>query len=152
MKKITVFRGDGLEKIIFMLLGAIRYKYSAKEKAAEQGISHFVVPRFTRTVSPHGREKLHVNDAYELIRDNEIRNDQIIADIKSCIENGRTPVVLTKYKDHASKLYEQVKSYAQNVFLLTGTKSKKEQKAKRNPPDEIGDDKPDGYDNADLHR
>ncbi|MBO4867330.1 MAG: DEAD/DEAH box helicase family protein [Ruminococcus sp.] len=125
----TPFRGDGLEKIIFMLLGAIRYKYSAKEKAAEQGISHFVVPRFTRTVSPHGREKLHVNDAYELIRDNEIRNDQIIADIKSCIENGRTPVVLTKYKDHVAKLYEKVKSYAKNVFLLTGTKSKKEQKA-----------------------
>ena len=125
----TPFRGDGLEKIIFMLLGDIRYKYTAKEKAAEQGISHFVVPRFTRTVSPHGREKLHVNDAYELIRDNEVRNDQIIADIKSCIENGRTPVVLTKYKDHAAKLYEQVKSYAENVFLLTGTKSKKEQKA-----------------------
>lgn len=133
----TPFRGDGLDKIVFMLLGAIRYKYTAKEKAAEQGISHFVVPRFTRTVSPHGREKLHVNDAYELIRDNEIRNDQIIADIKSCIENGRTPVVLTKYKDHASKLYEQVKSYAQNVFLLTGTKSKKEQKAIRSTMEQV---------------
>ncbi|MBP5433337.1 DEAD/DEAH box helicase family protein [Ruminococcus sp.] len=125
----TPFRGDGLEKTIFMLLGDIRYKYTAKDKVAEQGISHFVVPRFTRTVSPHCREKLHVNDAYELIRDNDIRNDQIIADIKSCIENGRTPVVLTKYKNHAEKLYEQVKSYAQNSFLLTGTKSKKEQKA-----------------------
>ena len=133
----TPFRGDGLDKIIFMLLGTIRYKYTAKEKAAEQGISHFVVPRFTRTVSPHGREKLHVNDAYELIRDNEIRNDQIIADIKSCIGNGRTPVVLTKYKDHAAKLYEQVKSFAKNVFLLTGTKSKKEQKAIRSAMEQV---------------
>lgn len=124
----TPFRVDGLEKINFMLLGSIRYKYTAKEKAAEQGISHFVVPRFTRTVSPHGREKMHVNDAYELIRDNEIRNDQIITDIKSCVELGRTPVVLTKYTDHAIKIYEKVKSYADQVFLLTGTKSKKEQK------------------------
>ena len=125
----TPFRGDGLEKIIFMLIGGIRYKYTAKDKAAEQGISHFVVPRFTRTVSPHGREKLHVNEAYELVRDNDIRNDQIIADIKSSVEQGRTPVVLTKYTDHASKLYEKLKEYAHSVFLLTGTKSKKEQKA-----------------------
>lgn len=124
----TPFRGDGLEKINFMLLGSIRYKYTAKEKAAEQGISHFVVPRFTRTVSPHGREKMHVNDAYELIRDNEIRNNQIITDIKSCVKSGRTPVVLTKYTNHATKLYEKVKLFADNVFLLTGTKSKKEQK------------------------
>lgn len=127
----TPFRGDGLEKIIFMLIGDIRYKYTAKDMAEEQGISHYVIPRFTRTVSPHGRDKLHVNDAYEIIRNNEIRNDQIIADIKTCIENGRTPVVLTKYTDHAAQLYEKVKVYADNTFLLTGTKSKKEQKAVR---------------------
>lgn len=124
----TPFRGDGLEKIIFMLIGDIRYKYTAKDMAEEQGISHYVIPRFTRTVSPHGRDKLHVNDAYEIIRNNEIRNDQIIADIKICIENGRTPVVLTKYTDHAAQLYEKVKVYADNTFLLTGTKSKKSRK------------------------
>ena len=120
----TPFRGDGLEKIIFMLLGDIRYKYTAKDKAEEQGISHYVVPRFTRAVSPHGRDRLHVNDAYEIIRNNEIRDDQIITDIKSCIETGRTPVILTKYTDHAAQLYEKVKLFADNVFLLTGTKSK----------------------------
>ena len=133
----TPFRGDGLEKVIFMLLGDIRYKYTAKDKAAEQGISHYVVPRFTKVVSPHGRDKLHVNDAYEIIRNNEIRNDQIISDIKNCIENGRTPVILTKYTDHAAQLYEKVKLYADNVFLLTGTKSKKEQKAVRSAMEQV---------------
>lgn len=133
----TPFRGDGLEKIIFMLIGDIRYKYTAKDKVAEQGISHYVVPRFTRAVSPHGRDKLHVNDAYEIIRNNEIRNDQIIADIKRCIEIGRTPVILTKYTDHAAQLYEKVKLYADNVFLLTGTKSKKEQKAVRSAMEQV---------------
>ena len=34
----TPFRGDGLEKINEMLLGSVRFRYSAKEKAAEQGI------------------------------------------------------------------------------------------------------------------
>lgn len=135
----TPFRGDGLEKIIFMLLGDIRYKYTAKDKAEEQGISHYVVPRFTRAVSPHGRDRLHVNDAYEIIRNNEIRDDQIITDIKSCIETGRTPVILTKYTDHAAQLYEKVKLFADNVFLLTGTKSKKEQKAVRSAMEQVPD-------------
>src|SRR5699024_7585619 len=95
----TPFRGDGLEKINYMLLGAVRFQYSAKEKAEQQGIDHLVIPRFTRVVSPHGRDKLHVNDAYEIIRKSEIRNDQIASDINFCIRNGRTPVVLTKYTE-----------------------------------------------------
>lgn len=123
----TPFRGDGLERINYMLLGPVRFQYSAKEKAEEQGIDHLVIPRFTRTVSPQGCEKLHVNDAYEIIRDNEVRNEQIASDIQKCIEIGRTPVVLTKYKEHAALLYERVKSCADKVFLLTGVKSKKEQ-------------------------
>lgn len=133
----TPFRGDGLEKINYMLLGAVRFQYSAKEKAEQQGIDHLVIPRFTRVVSPHGRDKLHVNDAYEIIRKSEIRNDQIASDINFCIRNGRTPVVLTKYTEHAAVLYERVKEYADRVFLLIGTKSKKEQRALRAQMEEI---------------
>lgn len=73
----TPFRGDGLERVNYMLLGPVRYQYSAKAKAAEQGIEHLVIPRFTRAVSPHGKEKMHVNEAYELIRDHTVRNDRI---------------------------------------------------------------------------
>lgn len=127
----TPYRGDSLDKINYMLLGPIRYQYTAKEKASEQGISHLVIPRFTRTVCPHGREKMHVNDAYELIRNNDIRNEQILEDIRKCVIDGRTPVVLTRYTEHAANLYERAKAYADRVFLLTGTKSKKEQKSLR---------------------
>lgn len=38
-------------------------------------------------------------------------------------------VVLTKYTEHAAVLYEQMKEYADRVFLLIGTKSKKERRA-----------------------
>lgn len=68
-------------------------------------IDYFIVPRFTRVVSPHGRDKLHINEAYEIIRNNELRNEQIVNDIKSCIAANRTPVVLTKFIDHADVLY-----------------------------------------------
>lgn len=126
----TPKRGDGLEKINYMLIGHIRYSYTAKEKAMEQGIQHLVYPRFTRTVSPRGviNGKMHPNEAYDIIHHNDIRDEQIIEDIKNCVSAGRTPVVLSRYKDHSEKLYERLKDYADHVFLMTGNNSKKEHK------------------------
>ena len=126
----TPKRGDGLEKINYMLIGPIRYSYTAKEKAMEQGIQHLVYPRFTRTVPPRGviNGKMHPNEAYDIIHNNDIRDEQIIEDIKNCVSAGRTPVVLSRYKDHSEKLYERLKDYADHVFLMTGNNSKKEHK------------------------
>ena len=126
----TPKRGDGLEKINYMLIGPIRYSYTAKEKAMEQGIQHLVYPRFTRTVPPRGVliGKMHPNEAYEIIHNNDIRDEQIVEDVKNCVSAGRTPVVLSRYKDHSEKLYERLKAYAENVFLMTGNNSKKEHK------------------------
>jgi superfamily II DNA or RNA helicase len=42
------------------------------------------------------------------------------------VQSGRTPVVLSRYKDHSERLYERVKVYADHVFLLTGNNSKRE--------------------------
>ena len=124
----TPKRGDGLEKINYMLIGPIRYSYTAKEKAKEQGIQHLVYPRFTMTVPPRGviTDKMHPNEAYVIIHNNDVRDEQIIEDVKNCVAAGRTPVVLSRYKDHSEKFYERLKSYADHVFLMTGNNSKKE--------------------------
>lgn len=126
----TPKRGDGLEKINYMLIGPIRHSYTAKEKAKSQGIEHLVYPRFTPVVAPRGiiKEKMHPNEAYDIIRNNEIRDDLIIEDIKECVAAGRTPVVLSRYKEHSQKLYERLKDHANHVFLMTGNNSKKEHK------------------------
>lgn len=126
----TPKRGDGLEKINYMLIGPIRYSYTAREKAREQGIQHLVYPRFTRTVPPRGvlTNRMHPNEAYEIIHNNDIRDEQIIADVKNCVSAGRTPVVLSRYKDHSEKLFRQLKNYADHVFLMTGNNSRKEHK------------------------
>ena len=124
----TPIRGDGLERINYMLLGPVRYRYTSKERAKTQGIDHLVYPRFTRTVMPRGvlNEKMHPNEAYELIRNDEVRDEQILADVRECIQSGRTPVILSRYKDHSERLYGRVKAYADHVFLLTGNNSKRE--------------------------
>ena len=124
----TPKRGDGLEKINYMLIGPIRYSYTAKKKAKEQEIQHLVYPCFTRTVPSRGviTGRMHPNEAYEIIRNNDVRDEQIIEDVKNCVSAGRTPVVLSRYKDHSEKLYECLISYADYVFLMTGNNSKKE--------------------------
>ncbi|WP_330682484.1 DEAD/DEAH box helicase [Mediterraneibacter glycyrrhizinilyticus] len=99
----TPKRADGLEKVNYMLLGSIRYSYSSKIT-----------------------EKMHPNEAYEILRQNEVRDEQILSDVKECIAAGRTPVILSKYKDHSERLYERIKDCADKVFLMTGNNSKKE--------------------------
>ena len=126
----TPKRGDGKEKINEFLLGPIRYRFTAKDRAEEQNIDHLVYPRFTRTVKPHHLSKTpYGNDAFELIRNNDVRDDQIIKDVVACIQAGRTPVVLTKYVDHAKKLAERLKAYADRLILLTGANGTKARRA-----------------------
>lgn len=71
---------------------------------------------------------MHPNEAYEIIHNNDIRDEQIIEDVKECVSSGRTPVILSRYKDHSEKMYEQLKCYADHVFLMTGNNSRKEHK------------------------
>lgn len=126
----TPSRGDGLEKINNMLLGPIRYQYTAKERAREQGIDHLVYPRFTRAVTPYmQKERMHPNEAYAIVRDNPARDDLIVKDVRRCVEWGRTPVILSKFKDHSERLYERLQNCAQHVFLLSGVNSKKEHRS-----------------------
>lgn len=123
-------RGDGKEKINEFLLGPIRYRFTAKDRAEEQNINHLVYPRFIRTVKPHHLSKTpYGNDAYELIRNNDVRDEQIIRDVADCVQAGRTPVVLTKYVDHAKKLSERLKTYADRLILLTGANGTKARRA-----------------------
>ena len=138
----TPKRADGLEKINYMLIGPIRYSYTAKEKAKEQGIQHLVYPRFTRTVPPRGviTGKMHPNEAYDIIHNNDLRDEQIVDDVKNCVSEGRTPVVLSRYKDHSEKLYKRLKSYADYVFLMTGNNSKKEHRKIFEQMRQVGND------------
>lgn len=126
----TPKRGDGKEKINEFLLGPVRYRFTAKDRAEEQKIDHLVYPRFTRTVNAHHLSKTpYGNDAYELIRNNDVRDEQIIRDVVECVKAGRTPVVLTKYVDHAQKLSERLKKYADRLILMTGSNGTKARRA-----------------------
>lgn len=132
----TPKRGDGKEKTNELLIGPIRYRFTAKDRAKEQGIPHLVYPRFTRTVVSHHMSKTpYGNAAYDLIRNNDVRDMQIVNDVVTCVEAGRTPVILTKFVNHAERLFELLQDKADRVILLTGkdgTKIRRAQVAELN--------------------
>ena len=135
----TPKRGDHLEKIIFMLLGPIRHSYTAKERAAEQGIGHYVYPRYTRVIDTN-ESKTDINGAYALISMNSARNEMILEDTRTCVKEGRTPVILTRYKEQAKYLYDHLQGDADNVFILYGDNSDKENREVRRRLKEVPKD------------
>ena len=135
----TPIRSDNLEKINYLLLGPVRYKYTALDRAAEQGIDHFVYPRYTRVIGISDY-KDDINAAYALVSNSDVRNELILGDIRDCVKRGRTPVILTKYKEHAKFIYDNVQKDADYVFVMYGDNSAKENDSVRTqlkavPPD-----------------
>lgn len=136
----TPKRGDNLEKVLYMLLGPVRHSYTAKERAVEQGIGHFVYPRFTRVIDIN-ESKNDINGAYGLISENRVRNELIMEDTKTAVSSGRTPVILTRYKDQAKYLYDHLSAAADYVFILYGDNSDKENSEIRRQLREVPKDK-----------
>jgi superfamily II DNA or RNA helicase len=135
----TPKRSDHLEKVIHMLLGPIRHSYTAKERASEQGIGHYVYPRYTRVLDTVSQGD--INESYQLISHSKVRNDMILEDTRNCVKNGRTPVILTKYKEQAKYLYDNLGNDAEYVFLLYGDNSDKENSSVRQQMKEVPRDK-----------
>ena len=125
----TIQRSDGKGRALEMLIGPVWYRYTSKERTEEMKIPHLVYPRFTRTVELHRMNKTkYGQEAFDLLRDNEVRDTQIIRDVAESVKSGRTPVVLTNYVEHAQKLYEGLKDSADVVVLLIGAANKADRK------------------------
>ena len=120
-------RSDDMDKITLMMIGPVKHRYTALQRAEDNGISHYIIPRFTRVVD-FEEDKKDINRAYNLVCYHKDRNDQIINDIKQNVINGKTPLVLTRYKEQARNLYEKLKDSADHVLLVYGDNTAKENK------------------------
>ena len=55
-----------------LTLGQIRHKYSALERAVDQGINHYIIPRFARVASTSLNQD-DINASYKLVAESEVR-------------------------------------------------------------------------------
>lgn len=60
------------------------------------------------------------------ISTSKVRNEMIIDDVITCVARKQTPVILTRFKEHAKFLHDALKEKADHVFLLYGDNSDKE--------------------------
>lgn len=97
----TPIRRDGHQKIIFYQCGPILYSTTQKQMNDLQNFSRFFIPRFTSFHIIQSKEKnCSINQFYEEVVQDEARNSLIISDVKECVENGKTPLVLSDRIEH----------------------------------------------------
>ena len=122
----TPTRQDGMTPIVFMQCGPIRYKSDAKAQMARQSFSRVLIPRFTsfRAIEEKGNGLQYLGD----LANDRARNELIVQDVVSELNKGRTPIILTKRKDHISILADMLAPYCWNVVKLIGTASAKEKR------------------------
>lgn len=114
----TPKRDDGMEPKMLMQLGPIRHRFTARQKAATQNVRHLIYPRFTRLYNPG--EEWKINEAYQAVISDAPRNKLIINDTLAAIEEGRTPLLLTKFRAHAAQLQLMLAQHVPHVILLQG--------------------------------
>lgn len=105
----------------YMLLGPIRHRFSAREQNMDNGLNLYVYPRFTRTLSSFTEdERIDIHKDYTTICEDSLRTELIAEDIHTSVLQGRTPLVLSRFKSLASNLYARLKDSADHVIYLHG--------------------------------
>lgn len=125
----TPKRDDGMEPKMLMQFGPIRHKFTALQKAVAQNIQHLIYPRFTRLCNPGPEWK--INEVYQAIINDETRNKLIIADTLAAVQQGRTPLLLTRYRAHAALLQHMLTPHVPNIILLQGGSGNREREQTR---------------------
>ena len=123
----TPIRKDGHQPIIFMQCGKIRFTANAKSQMESQVFKRLLIPRFTSFRSITSDSKTYVQVTQDLSED-KIRNEFIVEDVRTAIQEGRTPLVLTTRTAHVKVLAQMLMPFADHVIQLIGADSAKEKR------------------------
>ena len=125
----TIARKDGHHPIIFMQCGPVRHRVDAKSQAAMRPFTHQVhvrptAFRLSQEPDPDARAEFH--QLYEGLRNDDARNRMICADVRSAVNEGRSPLVLTERTEHLQELARRLSPDIPHLILLRGGQTKRE--------------------------
>lgn len=115
----TPIRKDGLQPIIFMQCGPIRFSVDAKAQIQKQSFQRYLVPRFT-SYRPVTDDKHTFTALSQSLAESEMRNNLIIEDVLNAVASGRTPIILTSRTSHVELITKMLEPQVANVIKLTG--------------------------------
>lgn len=118
----TPTRKDGHHPILFMHCGPIRYRDDAKKQAEKRPFDHYIIPRFTSLRIPLDSDEkdVSIQELYDKIVDNDIRNQQIVEDVMNAYQHGRNCIILSLRTAHVELLTKKLQEDIPDVVMLTG--------------------------------
>lgn len=124
----TPKRKDGHHPIITMQCGPIRYYVSNKSQLELSGYQHRVFVKHTPVTFALEHQNASFSDLYDWLIHHEERNQNIIHDVLSALDNGRTPILLTERTDHLAYFEKAFHGLIDHVFILKGGLSASQRK------------------------
>lgn len=122
----TPEKENGHTPIIKMQCGDIRYKVDMKEYNKKLNLSMKV---YSKSVHLNFVNKnvidYKINEIYDLISKDVIRNEVVIKDVEKEFKNGKNVLMLTERIDHLEYLYEKLSKITENIIVYRGGLGKK---------------------------
>lgn len=126
----TPQRQDGHQPIIFMQAGPIRHVVaSGSLQQFEQRVIITPLYHSPPLEMMQTETRLHIADVYRWLMTHSERNEQIIDDVVSAVNDQRNPIVLTERREHALLLGELLAVKGIAFEVLRGGMKVKERKA-----------------------
>ena len=127
----TPHRRDGLHPIIEMQLGPTRFAIDARGQAGRRPFSHRLLVRETMFRFGNKNAPPGIQELYAALAQDERRNQLILDDVISALEEGRSPLLLTERRDHLNFFATRLKPFAKHLVVLQGGSSGKERRLAR---------------------
>lgn len=121
----TPIRRDGLQDLIFMQCGPLRYRMAE----TKEGLETTLKIRPTNFRFEQINEELSIQEIFRALAKDEARNRMVVEDVAQALAEGRKCLVLSQRKEHCHRLVELLKDAGKSPKLLTGDMGKKERAA-----------------------
>jgi superfamily II DNA or RNA helicase len=136
----TPKRRDGLEKIMSMQLGPIRYKVKAKDMAKIRPFKHILIPRYTDFKGDETEKSSITHKLYNQLINDKTRNTMIFNDVLKELDLGAAPIIITERTEHVELLANRFEGFTKNLFVLTGKLTDGEKEKRLKELSELSDD------------
>lgn len=128
----TPQRRDGHQPITEQQLGPVRFRVDGKAQAARRPFEHKLIVRETGFRMEAGSAE-EIQEVYRALVHDGARNTRIIDDVLAVLHEGRSPILLTEWKDHLDYFAERLRPAVRHLVVLhggMGAKARREALAK----------------------
>src|SRR5919106_4081334 len=132
----TPYRRDGLQEIITLQCGSIRYTMTPVEDAFSRTL---VVRETPFTYSEDGNPS--IQEIFRSLVRNHARNELIKTDVCQALAQGRRCLILSHWKEHCELLASGLRERGKTPLVLSGTLGKKTRSAMLSSLQDIPADK-----------